>query len=96
MVRQFQASTTITDAQRAAMGITVRDVVATHAAGTGQATRPVGVVDTSQRLRHEIRFTDETTPTRRAKPKGIMGCEIWVIFAAIGKPAPTDGAGMQF
>jgi len=96
MVRQFQASTTISDAQRAAMGITVRDVVATHAAGTGQATRPVGVVDTSQRLRHEIRFTDETTPTRRAKPKGVMGCEIWVKVVPVGEPAPTDATGMQF
>lgn len=45
------------------------------------------MVNTSQRLRHEIRFVDEATPTSRAKPKGVMGCEIWV---KVGTTAPAD------
>lgn len=95
LVRRLQASTAVDDAERAALGITVSDPVRTmDAAGIG--SRPVGVVDTSQRLRHEIRFTDEATPTRRAKPAGVMGCEIWVKVAAAGEPAPTGAEGLSF
>jgi hypothetical protein len=56
-------------------------------------TRPIVSVDTSQRLRHTINFTDETTPNSRAKPAGAMGCEIWV---KVGDPAPTDPAQLRF
>lgn len=33
-------------------------------------------VDTSQRLQHTIHFTDESTPTRKAKPAGVIGAEM--------------------
>ena len=72
LVRQLQASGDVDNSERAALGITVPDTIRTTAAG-GISTRPIGVVDTSQRLRHEIRFTDEATPTSRAKPAGVMG-----------------------
>jgi hypothetical protein len=57
------------------------------------ATRPVGLVSTAQRLRHEIRFFDEATPTRKAKPDGVMGCEIWV---KVGTTPPTDPSECTF
>jgi hypothetical protein len=38
-------------------------------------------------------FTDETTPNSKAKPDGVMGCEIWV---KVGDPAPTDPEQLQF
>ena len=60
LVRQLQASPDVDDTERAALGITVPDTTRTTATG-GIDTRPIGVVDTSQRLRHEIRFTDEAT-----------------------------------
>lgn len=79
LVRKVQASSLVTDDQRRAMGITVRDSTPTaNTAATLSATRPIGVVDTSMRLRHEIKFFDESTPTSKAKPKGVMGCEILV------------------
>jgi hypothetical protein len=62
----------------------------------GISTRPIGVVDTSQRLRHEIRFSDEATPTKRAKPAGVMGCEIWVKVSAAGEAAPSGAGGLSF
>ena len=65
-------------------------------ATSGISTRPVGIVDTSQRLRHEIRFTDESTPTSRAKPKGIMGCEIWVKVTAAGQAPPASADELSF
>jgi hypothetical protein len=69
----------------------VRDDTLTPAAAA--ATRPVGMVSTAQRLRHEIRFVDEATPTRKAKPDGVMGCEIWV---KVGTTPPADPAECTF
>ncbi len=91
LTRLLQASPAVDDAERAAMGITVPDTVATAAAVP--ATRPLVTVDTSQRLRHVIGFADEATPTRKAKPKGVMGAEIWV---KIGDPPPTDPNELSF
>ena len=95
LVRQLQASDNVDDPEREAMGITVADTIRT--ANTAEiTTRPIGQVDTNQRLRHKIRFVDESTPTRRAKPAGIMGCEIWVKVAAAGEPAPTSADELSF
>jgi hypothetical protein len=74
----------VTDAQRQALGITVRSTSRT-AAGT-PSSRPVATVDTSQRLRHTINFSDESTPTSRVKPEGAQGCEIWM---KVGDPTPA-------
>jgi len=95
LVKRLQASSAVDDTERAALGITVPDRVRTATAGD-ITTRPVGVVDTSQRLRHEIRFSDEATPTRRAKPAGVMGCEIWVKVTAVGEPAPASADELSF
>ena len=95
LVQRLQASSSVNDAERAALGITVADTIKTMAVG-GLTTRPIGVVDTSQRLRHEIRFSDEATPTRRAKPAGVMGCEIWVKVTNPGEAAPTGADGLSF
>ena len=93
LVRRLQSSPSVDNAERQALGITVKDDVATLTAASAAATRPVGVVDTSERLRHTIKFFDEATPQSRAKPDGVMGCEIWV---KIGDPAPADSGELQF
>ncbi len=95
LVRQLQASPDVDDSERATLGITIPDTVRTSAVGDIM-TRPVGMVDTSQRLRHEIRFVDEATPTRRAKPAGVMGCEIWVKVAAAGEAPPVGADDLSF
>lgn len=94
LVRRLQASPQVDDTERAALGITVPDLL--HAMDGGTVTRPLGMIDTSQRLRHEIRFVDETNPTSRAKPKGALGCEVWVKISAQGEPAPTDPSQLSF
>lgn len=91
MVRRVQGQPMVTDAMRAEMNISLREVART-AAGV-PTTRPVASCDTSQRLRHTINFMDEATPTSRAKPAGIMGCEIWV---KVGGEAPSGPDGLQF
>ncbi len=91
LVRRLQGLPSLTEAQRAEMGVGSRDTPRTT---TGvPTTRPIASVDTSQRLRHTVNFTDETTPNSRAKPEGMMGCEIWV---KVGDPAPADPDQLQF
>ena len=91
LVKRLQASPTIDDAERAALGITI----------PGQNPTPVGPptshpivnIDCSQRLRHLVHFMDEHTPTRKAKPAGTIGAEIWV---KVGGEAPTDPSQLSF
>lgn len=91
LVRRLQGMPNLTDAQRAGMQISLRETA--RQAGRAPQSRPVAQVDTSQRLRHTINFTDEATPESRGKPAGVHGCEVW---AKIGDPAPTDGKGLTF
>ncbi len=91
LVARLQASPDVDDAERAALGITVPDKISTRA--EIPATRPVVSVDTSQRLQHTVSFADEATPTRKAKPAGVMGAEIWV---KIGDPPPLDPNELKF
>lgn len=85
LVNRIQAAPSVTDAHREGLGITVR--ATTRSAVGAPTTRPVSTVDTSQRLRHTIAFVDELTPTSRAKPNGVSGCEIWV---KVGNAPPAD------
>ncbi|MCH8273175.1 MAG: hypothetical protein IH851_00085 [Armatimonadetes bacterium] len=91
LVNILQASPDVDDTERQAMGITVRDTTRTPVAAP--TSRPVLQSDTSQRLRVGVSFVDELTPTSRAKPDGVMGCEIYM---KIGDPAPTDLDDMVF
>lgn len=91
LVARLQTSSTVTDAQRQALQLTVRST--TRTAATAPTSRPVAQVDTSQRLRHTISFVDELTPTSRAKPDGVRGCEIWV---KIGEPAPAGPDDLKY
>ena len=51
------------------------------------STVPAGSVDTSQRLRHTISWTDAAAPDNKRRPRGAMGAEIYV---KLDGPPPTD------
>ena len=60
-------------------------------------------VDHGHRLTHTLRFSDETTRTRRGKPKGVAGAEVWLALVGADDPPPplnTDSregqAGYRF
>ena len=44
----------------------------------------------SRRCKPTLDFMDERSPTRPAKPAGMLGAEIWVNIVAVGDPTPTD------
>lgn len=91
LVRRLQANPAVTDEHRQNLGITVREIERTPT--PAPTSRPVATIDASQRLRHVIRFTDETTPTSRARPAGALGCEIWV---KLGGEPPADPSSLTF
>lgn len=91
LVARLQASSEVDDTERQALGITVRDPVRTPVGPP--TTRPVVSIDSSQRMQHTIAFVDEATPTRRAKPDGVRGAQIWV---KIGDPAPVDPSELTY
>ena len=81
----------MTDAMRQGLGITVSK--STSSSLGKPTTRPIPRIELKGRYPLEIHFVDETTPTRKAKPSGIMGNEIWV---KIGDPPPTDPKELTF
>jgi hypothetical protein len=83
-----------TDADRATIGITVRDAGGTPT--SAPTSRPLARVESGQRLTHTLRFTDESTPTRKAKPRGVQGAEVWLALADPNTPAPPLGDSYKF
>jgi hypothetical protein len=69
-------NTSVSDSERMILGITIPNVK--HVRSAVPATSPMGTVDFSIREQHTIRYTDMSTSHRKAKPKGVYGCEIWL------------------
>lgn len=85
LVQRLQTAPTVKDSHRESLGMNVRST--TRTAAVAPTSRPVVMIDTSQRLQHTISFMDENTPNSRAKPGDVSGCEVWV---KIGGTAPVD------
>ncbi len=77
--------------QLEAAGMPVRDTTPT--AVPVPTTRPVMIIDTSARFRHTVGFADEGTPTKKAKPFGVAGCELRYF---VGATAPVDPDDFTF
>lgn len=84
--RLLQADPTVTDAQRADLGLPIHDRTRTPI--SRPQTPPQASIDISNRFRHRIRFRDAGPPVRRARPKGTVGCEVWMYI-----DAPSNGNG---
>ena len=91
LYQQLQASATVTDAQRRDMKITVRSTTRTPVAVP--TTQPTAKIDTSNHLAHSVDFRDAAAARSKAKPKGVIGCEIWVF---VGDTPPADPSGYTF
>lgn len=91
LVGRIQANAAVSDADRAALGVTVPDRTPTPVAPP--ATWPSAWVESGQRLRQVLHFRDAQTPTRRAKPKGVRGAEVWV---KIGGPPPAGPSELSY
>jgi len=90
-VQSFPATT---NAARAAMGISVRD--ASRTPGLTPTSRPLALVESGRRLTHHLRLVDESTPTRRARPRGVQRAEVFVALTLPGIPAPANPSDYRY
>jgi hypothetical protein len=94
LARVLQAHPAVTNADRAAFGITVRRP------GVGAlpapTSAPLVIVDAGRRLTHEVRLVDELTPTRRARPRGVERAEVFVALTPTRAPAPSDPGAYRY
>lgn len=86
VTRFVQSYPATTNADRATMGISVR--TGRKAGGIAPQTRPVMVINAGGRGLHELRIMDESTPTRRSKPKGAQRAEVFLAITPANTPAP--------
>lgn len=94
VVNFVQSFPTTTDAERASLGIALRRVGGP--ASPTPATRPLVHLARAARFTHTLRFSDEATPTRSARPKGVLGAEVWVALTGPNQPPPADEAALRF
>jgi hypothetical protein len=90
LVRRLQASSVVTDAEKAALGITVAETPSPIGAPT---TAPICTIECGMRLQQTLRFVDSATPTRKAKPHGAIGVEIW---NKVGTTPPANESELRF
>jgi len=90
-----------TDADRATIGITIKDTGGTPV--PRPASRPLVSIDTGNRLTHRLRILDEgathgseSRATRRARPKGTLGAEVYVALVEPNAAPPADPAAYKF
>jgi hypothetical protein len=78
----------VTNSDRERMGLTVKTDVRTPV--PKPSTAPVGKIDFSTRLQHNIHYADQATPGRKAKPEGTHGCEVWIKIDGAAPVEPSD------
>jgi hypothetical protein len=81
----------VSNSDRERMGLTVKS--GTRTPVPPPVTCPAGTVDFSVRLQHSIHYADESTPSRKAKPAGVHGCEIWM---KIDGNMPVDASELTY
>jgi len=90
LVRRLQASALVSDAEKASLGITVAQQPGPIGPPT---TAPICSIECGNRLQQTLRFVDSATPTRKAKPAGTLGVEIW---NKVGTTPPTGENDLRF
>ncbi|MBC8128643.1 MAG: hypothetical protein H8M99_16010 [Gloeobacteraceae cyanobacterium ES-bin-144] len=91
LVKLIQAKPAVTAESKQAIGITIADTTKTPVAVP--TTAPVGRIEQPNRLEHNVHFADATTPTSKAKPAGVRGCQIWV---KIGTTPPASVSELNY
>lgn len=91
VAQRINARSSVTNIQRSALGITIRKTTRTPVPAPG--TAPSIVLRSLTPGVAQLQIRDSTTPTTKAKPAGVIGCELHVEVAAV---AGTDPANATF
>ncbi len=91
LARTIQGTMTVTDAQRYALGLTVRDISPSPIPAPSSAP-DVDIVSVAGRT-VKIRLHDSTSPTRRGRPPGVAGASL---FSFVGTTPPASLSAWHF
>ncbi len=92
MVARLQAYPATTNLDRDSLGIPVRGGVPTASLPMAD-NRPLAIIDIRPHLKHVLRIQNESdTGTKKAKPAGALGCEVWMKVGA----APLNDGELQY
>jgi len=91
MMRSLRAKAVANDTAESAMADL--GIPPNNSSAPPNATVPVGEVETNERMRHTIRFYDKNGDGNRRRPRGAVGCEIWV---KVDGPPPTSEKDCTF
>ncbi len=87
----IQANDEVTNAARDAAGLPVHKTTRTPV--PVPQTFPTGTVIGTDRLELTLMYSDVATPTRKARPYGVRGCEVYV---AVADNPPTNPEDYRF
>lgn len=90
VAQRINARTSVTNVQRADLGITIRKTTRTPV--VAPATAPEVVLRSQSSGVARVQVRDSTTPTTKAKPAGVIGAEMFVEVAAVAGTDPADAS----
>lgn len=85
IANRINANALVTNMQRSDLGLTIRKTTRTPI--PAPTTAPTVALVSAIKNSHTLQIRDEATPTSKAKPFGVIGCELW---RSIGLTAATD------
>lgn len=88
---RINANPIVTNMQREALGLTVRKTIPTPV--PPPATAPTVAMRSAIPLNVTLSIRDESTPTSKAKPFGVIGAEV---FVSVGEVAAVDPAQLTY
>ena len=88
--QRINARSSVTNIQRSDLGITIRKTTRTPV--PPPATAPEIVLRSLIPGVAELQIRDSTTPTTKAKPAGVIGCELWVKVDALPTADPAEAS----
>ena len=91
LAKTIQAKPAVTNEAKQAIGITIADTTKTPVGVP--TTAPTAMVEQTNRLQHTVNFADSATPTSKAKPAGVRGCQIWL---KIGTTPPASVSELHY
>jgi hypothetical protein len=88
LAKRIQANPAVSPAQKTSLGLPVHNL--NPSPTPAPASKPVINIRTIGAAELTIGITDETTPTRRARPNGTIGAQIFSFVGAAGITPPAD------
>jgi hypothetical protein len=88
LAKRIQANPAVTAGQKTALGLPIHN--ATPSPTPVPATKPVVSIVSYALGTIEIQLVDEATPTKKARPTGTIGAEVYSFVLSAGGAAPDD------